>query len=58
MKVSVYIDQVLFKQALRAAKSSGLTPSQTIAHWAAMGQFMETKSLGSLRLIQSGPRKK
>ncbi|MDP2502652.1 hypothetical protein Q8W42_18205 [Vibrio splendidus] len=58
MKVSVYIDQVLFTQALRAAKDSGLTPSQTIAHWAAMGQFMETKSLGSLRLIQSGQKKK
>ncbi|WP_017100386.1 MULTISPECIES: hypothetical protein [Vibrio] len=58
MKVSVYIDQVLFNQALRAAKGSGLTPSQKIAHWAEMGQFMETKSLGSLRLIQSGHKKK
>ncbi|MCC4791174.1 MULTISPECIES: hypothetical protein [Vibrio] len=58
MKVSVYIDQVLFNQARKAAKSSGLTPSQTIAHWATMGQFMETKSLGSLRLVQSGQKKK
>ncbi|CAH7087255.1 conserved hypothetical protein [Vibrio chagasii] len=58
MKVSVYIDQVLFSQALRGAKDSGLTPSQKTAHWAAMGQFMETKSLGSLRLIQSGQKNK
>ena len=54
MKVSVYIDQTLFNQALKA---SGMTPSQKIAYWAEMGQFMETKSLGSLRLIQSGRKK-
>ncbi|CAH7297399.1 conserved hypothetical protein [Vibrio chagasii] len=57
MKVSVYIDQALFNQALKAAKGSGMTPSQKIAYWAEMGQFMETKSLGSLRLIQSGRKK-
>ncbi|MEZ8844598.1 hypothetical protein AB6E06_23425 [Vibrio splendidus] len=34
MKVSVYIDQVLFNQALKAAKGTGMTPSQKIAHWA------------------------
>ena len=37
MKVSVYIDQVLFNQALKAAKGSGMTPSQKIAHWAEIG---------------------
>ncbi|MGR5389103.1 hypothetical protein [Vibrio crassostreae] len=34
MKVSVYIDQALFNQALKAAKGSGMTPSQKIAYWA------------------------
>lgn len=54
MKVSVYIEQTLFEQALKTAKSqcSVRTPSQQIAHWAEMGRVMEMKSDCSLRLLQ------
>ncbi|MGR4999464.1 TA system antitoxin ParD family protein [Vibrio celticus] len=57
MKVSVYIEQALFHQALKAAKASILTPSQQIAHWAELGRVMETKTHCSLRLLQSTQKK-